>query len=208
MLAKWFFEFMYRFSSPPWDTGITPPEVVTMIESGGVRHGRALDLGCGTGTNSIYLAQHGLQVIGVDFSAKAIERARAKSQQAGVSVNFFVSDVTQLDFLSPPFDLVLDVGCFHGLDARKRERYAENLARLVSPGGKFLLYAFGPTQTPSDRPFFRLGSVGVTPEQTRQIFEQGFDLYRLENGTDRGARPSAWYWFQKKGETNGDRAEG
>lgn len=185
-----FFEWMYRFSKPPWDTGITPPEVVAWVESGGVKKGRALDLGCGTGTNAIYLAQHGFKVVGVDFSSKAIALARAKAQRAGAAIDFRVGDVTRLDFLQEPFDFVLDVGCFHGLDASGRERYAASLARLTHPGSVFMLYAFAP------RPrFFR--TIGLSPEQVEKTFAKNFALNRVEHGEDR-ERASAWYWFGRK----------
>ena len=70
------------FKKTPWDTGITPPEIVAMIESGKVPIGRALDLGCGTGTNAITLAQHGFEVIGIDVSRRAIALARRKVRSA------------------------------------------------------------------------------------------------------------------------------
>ncbi len=73
--AQWFYDALYRFTRPDWDTGLTPPEVETLMK-GRRNGGRALDLGCGTGTTSIYLAQYGYDVVGVDFSSKAIEQAR------------------------------------------------------------------------------------------------------------------------------------
>src|SRR5512146_2875944 len=113
MLQRLFYEFMYRFRQPPWDTGVTPPEVVSFVEGGKVKPGRALDLGCGTGTNSLFLAAHGFQVVGVDYSSKALARARAKALRDNMHVDFVQSDVTRLDFLQEPFDFVLDIGCFH-----------------------------------------------------------------------------------------------
>ncbi|HET7089774.1 MAG TPA: methyltransferase domain-containing protein [Anaerolineae bacterium] len=65
--SRWFYDLSYRFSKPDWDTGLTPPEVIAEVENGR-SPGRALDLGCGTGTHTIYLAQHGFSVVGVDFS--------------------------------------------------------------------------------------------------------------------------------------------
>lgn len=185
-----FFEWMYRFSQPPWDTGITPPEVVALVESGGVKKGRALDLGCGTGTNAIYLAQHGFKVVGVDFSSKAIALAREKAQRARAVIDFRVSDVTRLEFLQEPFDFALDVGCFHGLNTSGRDRYAANVARLTRSGSVFMLYAF----TPRPR-FFR--TTGVEPGKVRQTFADHFALDRVEHGEDR-ERASAWYWFRRK----------
>lgn len=198
-LLKWFFDFQYRFSKPPWDSGITPPEVTALIESGSIQ-GRALDLGCGTGTNSIYLAQHGLSVVGVDFSPKAIAIARDKARRAGVAIEFHVADVTRLDSLGvrEPFDYVLDLGCFHAIDETGRARYAEQLARLTRPGSVFMLYAFSPRPAGAPSRGVQLRSAGVTPEQAQQTFAPHFVAERIERGADRGARVSAWYWFKRQ----------
>lgn len=187
-LYQWFYDGMYRFFQPRWDTGITPPEVVSLLESGRVP-GHALDLGCGTGTNSIYLAQHGFNVIGVDFSSKAIELARQKARQAGVTVEFHRGDVTYLDFLHEPFDLVLDIGCFHSLDNAGRSRYAANLARLTQPGSLFMLYAFEPGGL--------LSRLGVTSAAAQQQFAPHFVADRIKHGVFGNGRASNWYWFNR-----------
>ena len=199
MLRKLFFDFQYRFSKPPWDSGVTPPEVVAQIESRTIK-GRALDLGCGTGTNSIYLAQHGFAVVGVDFSPKAIATARGKARRANANIDFRVADVTRLDSLgiSEPFDLVLDIGCFHAVDAEGRVRYASNLARLTRPGSLYMLYAFSPRPPGENGHLIQIRNVGVMPEQIQQLFTPAFALERVEKGADRGERVSAWYWFRRQ----------
>lgn len=198
MLRKLFFEFQYRFSKPRWDSGITPPEVVAFVESKTIT-GRALDLGCGTGTNSIYLAQHGFTVVGVDFSSKAIAAARAKAQRANLKIDFRVADVTRLDALGlrEPIDFVLDIGCLHSIDTDGRVRYADSLARLLRPGSVYMLYSFSPR--PPDEPghLLRLRNVGITPDEAQQLFQKQFTLERVEHGADRGERVSAWHWFKK-----------
>src|SRR5579885_2975421 len=94
---RWLFTIMYWRGRPPWDTGISPPELVEAIEGPqALPPGRALDLGCGTGTNALYLARHGWQVTGIDFAAPAIEQARRKAQAAGTppgTVRFIRGDV-------------------------------------------------------------------------------------------------------------------
>ncbi len=190
-LLRWWFDFKYRFSKPPWDSGITPPELVDEVASGEIRRGSALDLGCGTGTNSIYLAKHGFQTVGVDFSSKAIGLARKKARQAGVGVDFYVNDVTVLDFLRGPFDLILDIGCFHSLDPDSRARYADTIARLTCPGSVYMLYAF------EARPG-RWRNIGISQQGVRRTFGTVFALHRLVEGQDRGENASAWYWFVRK----------
>jgi SAM-dependent methyltransferase len=197
MLRKFFFDLQYRFSKPPWDSNVTPPEVVTFVEHT-ERRGRALDLGCGTGTNSMYLAQHGYHVVGVDFSAKAIATAREKSKRAGLGIAFHVADVTRLDMLdprAPPFDFILDIGCLHAIDDAGRARYAEHLAQLTHPGSVFMLYAFSPRPENERGHWLKFRNVGITPEQTRQLLTPHFALERIEHGNDRAERTSAWYWF-------------
>ena len=206
-LRQLFFDFQYRFSKPPWDSNITPPEVVAFVNQASdvartldVAERRALDLGCGTGTNSIYLAQHGFTVVGVDFSSKAIATARDKARRANSAVEFHVADVTRLDSLRvrEPFDFVLDIGCLHAIDAAARTCYAENLARLTHPNAVFMLYAFTPRPADAPRHLIRFRNVGITAEEVQQLFASHFVLERADHGADRGERASAWYWFRKQ----------
>ena len=190
MLQRLLYNSWYYFN-PPWDTGVTPPEVVEAIEGpDALKPGRALDLGCGTGTNSLYLARHGWEVVGVDLAARAVRKARRKAQESGLSVDFYTADVTRLDFLQPPFDLALDIGCFHGLDDEGRVRYRDQLRRLLCPGARLMLYAFGPRQG-------RFMQMGVTPDQVRRLFESDFDLLRVKGGADPTGPSAAWYGLER-----------
>ncbi|MBI2830315.1 MAG: class I SAM-dependent methyltransferase, partial [Chloroflexi bacterium] len=80
---KLFYEIIYRYFRAPWDVGARE-ELVSLVEGGRIKPCRAIDLGCGTGANAIYLAQHGFDVTGIDFSEAAIEKARARAEEAGV----------------------------------------------------------------------------------------------------------------------------
>lgn len=188
-LRRLFFNLWY-FLKPPWDTGISPPELISFIES--QPPGRALDLGCGTGTNVITLAKHGWEVIGVDFAASAIHIARRKAQQACVQVDLRVADVTKLEAVSGPFELILDMGCFHGLSQQGKRDYISSLERLLAPGGTYLMYGFFKHREDS-------GPGLVITDIDR--LEENFRLVDRQDGTERGIRPSAWFKFQNK--TNG-----
>ena len=129
---------MYASRQPmPWDSGVPDPMLVELVEARVISPGRALDVGCGTGTNAIYLAQRGFDVTGIDLAPEAIVQARAKANGA-VGVRF-----EACDFLaSPPvgsYDLVFDRGCFHCFDApEERSRFAENVAGLLAKGGRWV----------------------------------------------------------------------
>ncbi len=186
----YFWNLMYLFR-PPWDTGRPQPALVEWIERTRTRPGRALDLGCGTGTNAIYLARQGFQVTGVDIARLAIAKARRKAQEAGVDVRFLVADVTDLPPDLGTFDLALDVGCFHSLSQEDRARYVASLQRVLVPGGVYLLYAFLPLEKGQRRP----GPRGITSEEVQGYFQEGFHLREAQRRED--WRPAVFYVWQR-----------
>lgn len=182
-LKQLYFNLLY-LRHPPWDTQVSPPELLEYIENN--PPGRALDLGCGTGTNVITLAQHGWQAVGVDYVKRAIQDASYKSAQAGVQAEFIAEDVTKLEKVSGLFDLVLDIGCFHSLADKEKQRYINNLERLTRPGSTLLLYGF----------LRGIDSSGTGMDESDILaFDKLFTLSRRVDGTDRGQRPSTWLTF-------------
>ena len=178
------FYFLSYLGKPPWDSGVSPPELMEFIQS----HppGRALDLGCGTGTNAITLAQHGWSVTGVDFMSKAIQQAKKKAQQAGFQIHLLVGDVTRLEKLIGAFDLILDIGCFHNLSPLAKQAYRENLSRWLAPGGKFLLYGFLITDPEANLGISGADIAGLSTMLT---------LTSRTDSTGRG-RPATWILFR------------
>ena len=138
ILRRLTFSLWYYFN-PPWDSGISPPELFDFIE----KHppGNAIDIGCGTGTNVITLAKAGWQVTGVDFVPRAIRIAKRKARKAGIEAELHVRDATNLKGIPGPFDLALDMGCFHSLGDKKVD-YLSELERVLAPGGHWLMYGF------------------------------------------------------------------
>ncbi len=180
------YELSYRISKPRWDDGQVPPQVAQLASTIG-NTGRVLDLGCGTGTHAVYLAQQGLTVTGVDLSNTAIQRARVKASQARVTPEFIVHDVTQLDFLRGPFDIALDVGCLHALSASQQHLYASALTHLMRTGSTLLVWGMDPQSM----------GMGLTPKKVTQIFTPGFKLQRTETAQLHG-RSSKWYWLKRQ----------
>ena len=182
MRRIWFGLWYWLPRRPPWDTGVTPPELERFVAS----HppGRAIDLGCGTGTNVVYMARHGWDAVGIDFVGRAIAKARRRARDAGVSCTFVVGDVAALA-LPGPFDLALDIGCLHSMPETARAAYAAGLARVVRAGGTYLLYAFAPGGP----------AVGLTAEDVRVTFEGAFDVVGVEECK---GIPSAWYTLVRR----------
>jgi SAM-dependent methyltransferase len=190
-----FFRFAYRFGSKPWDSGVLPPELIEIIE--GARRllaGRALDLGCGTGTTSVYMASERWQVTGVDFVPRAIRVARAKVAAARLSATFLVGDVTRLHELpiEPGFDLLFDQGCFHSLPEAAQPAYAREVTRMARSGATYLLYAFGRQPEGRRRRFF---PKGITPDEVRARFSD-FEMVEARPGTDPFG--SHWYTLRRR----------
>lgn len=193
--TRWLFDLLYLRRRTPWDTEITPPEVVELIEGDTVPPGRVLDLGCGSGTNCVYLARHGWRPVGVDFSFLAIWRAHRRVRREGVDCRFHRADVTYMSFLDEPFDFALDVGCLHSVALDRRASYAAEVSRLVRPGGLYMLYSFFPAGGGSRR--------GVTPHDVRRLFGPAFAVERQEVGEDPNGPGSAWYWLRRSGPVPG-----
>lgn len=140
---KWLYELMYRypFISIPWDTG--PREgLVNLVESGRAKPCRAIDLGSGTASNVVYLAQHGFDVTGVDYSPAAIEMGHVRAHEAEVEVTFIEDDLTNLRHTNGTFDLLVDYGTLDDLRPSHRDQYMKNVLPLTRQGSLFLLYCF------------------------------------------------------------------
>ncbi len=196
MFRRWLFELMYWLGRAPWDRGVSPPELLETLRE--LEPGRALDLGCGTGTHALTLARHGWQVVGVDFSSRALREARRKARAAGLAdrVRFVWGDVTRLERLDLPreADLILDIGCFHGLPPEDQPRYALGVVEHLRPGGLYLLYTFAPVE----RGRWKKVRVGVTPQRVREIFGPYLREVRALEGTTASGVPSCWFWWRKE----------
>jgi len=192
-MNRFLYRVMYWLGMSRWDTGVTPPEVQEAFRVGGIPPGAALDLGCGTGTNTIFMARQGRQAIGLDFVPQAIQKARRKALQAGVAgrIRFEVADVTRLDEMDlPPSGFALDMGCFHGLNPAGQRRYAAGLAKTMVPGGRYMLYTLDPRKQAGI-------SFGMLPEAVQAAFAPWFEFVRMERGTG-WSGGSTWFWMDRK----------
>ncbi|MGA9853804.1 MAG: class I SAM-dependent methyltransferase [Gammaproteobacteria bacterium] len=129
----------YVAGDAPWDTGEPDNHLVEFVRSGAIAPGRALDVGCGTGTNALWLVEQGFKVLGVDIASVAIEQARAKAAKAKMDCRFETLDFVNGTVSHAAFDFVFDRGCFHVFDKHEeRERFAQRVAALLTRDGRWL----------------------------------------------------------------------
>ena len=187
MARKFFFALTYWFGIPPWDTGITPPEVYQFLE--GNSPGRALDLGCGTGTNVITIAEYGWQVEGVDYVSRAVSAARRKAVRKGLGdkVKFRIGDVLSPDSYRDFYDLILDIGCFHSFSGVDVDRYIKAVSSHLAPNGSLLIYVHLSENSDSEH--------GASEASLTKLGEK-LQLVKRVDGEE-SARPSAWLEFKK-----------
>jgi SAM-dependent methyltransferase len=147
--ATTFWHGIYNKDSIPWDIGKAQPELANAISRGDVLGPNVLDVGCGTGDNSILLARSGFNVTAFDLVEKAAITARERVAQAGEisgTVEIHVANVFELDnapFGQRKFDTVLDSAILHCIgDDATQKRYVDTMAKFVRKGGRFLLHVF------------------------------------------------------------------
>jgi SAM-dependent methyltransferase len=167
---RWYqvvYRLAYRLGLTVWQRPTPPADLVALIEGPSpLPPGRALDLGCGTGTDTIYLATHGWDVTAIDMVPKALAGARRNAAAAGVAPRFIEGDVTRLHDLGvgDGYTLLVDFGCFHTLPEDQRPAYVASVSRAAAPGSTLLLYGF--SRPPKAAPMH----AGVTVDEVRRRF--------------------------------------
>jgi SAM-dependent methyltransferase len=157
----------------PWDIGRPQPAFARLAAAGALA-GQVLDVGCGTGEQTLLAASSGAQTLGVDVSPVAIERARGKAADRGIEARFEVADALNLGDLGLTFDTVIDSGLFHVFDDASRAKYVASLASVLRPGGRLYLMCF------SDRQPGEFGPRRVTQDELRAAFSDGWTILDIE----------------------------
>ncbi|OBG99967.1 bifunctional 2-polyprenyl-6-hydroxyphenol methylase/3-demethylubiquinol 3-O-methyltransferase UbiG [Mycobacterium sp. E3247] len=174
------FRIFYRVGFTPWDGHPIAQKLRDLVEGTNdtppLPAGSALDLGCGTGDSSVYLAQHGWNVTGVDFVPRALEKARAKA--ADLPVNFAQADVTRLSQtgIGTGFELIVDNGCLHNMSDVDREAYVREVSAVAAPDARLFIVAF--------RPGGRFGVRGVEPAEMETRFASAWTLLSAGDEVD------------------------
>jgi SAM-dependent methyltransferase len=163
----------YRDGNLPWDTGQPSSELERVVSQNRIQPCRALELGCGTGTNCVWLAQQGFDVTGVDVAPLAVERAEERAQAVGVKARFVVADAFDLPELGGPFAFFFDRGCYHAVRRDAPDKYAPAVARQLASAARGLVLA-GNAREPHDP-----GPPVVTEKQIRDELGVAFEILDL-----------------------------
>jgi len=191
------FRFFYRVGFTPWEGHPLGQRLRDLVEGTGdtpaLPTGSALDVGCGSGDSSIYLAQHGWKVTGVDYVAKPLDKARAKAGAADVSVNFVRADVTHLSEaeIGTGFQLIVDNGCLHNMSDGDREVYVREVSAVAAPDARFLIVAFAPGG--------RFGVPGIDRVEIERRFTPAWTLLSAGYEQKLDEKTPTWYYlFQRR----------
>jgi SAM-dependent methyltransferase len=190
----------YRGGITPWDTGRPSTELIRVVAEEKIAPGRAIELGCGTGTNAVWLAQQGFDVTAVDFSPLALERAKYRAEAAGVRIQFHLGDVLNPPPLGGPFDFFFDRGCYHVVRRIDVGRFLQTLTQLTAPGSRGLVLA-GNAKEPHDP-----GPPVVEEKDIRQELASVFEIvwlrdFRFDQVEEVGVQFLGWSCLVRR---NGD----
>ena len=163
----------------PWDSGKPDVHLSRFIEDSKIAPCKTLEVGCGTGTNAVWLAGHGFEVVGLDISPVAIERAKEKASAAGVNCQFLAADFMKDRVPGGPFGLIFDRGCFHVFDEpRKQAQCARQVAELLEDDVIWLSLIVS-----TDGPDRDTGPPRISAEEIVAAAEPHFEILNLKSST-------------------------
>ncbi|MBU3915532.1 class I SAM-dependent methyltransferase [bacterium] len=187
----------YKSADTPWDLGQPDFNLIDIVTQEPISSRKALDIGCGTGDNAIWLAQKNFQVIGTDSSDIALEKAKEKASKASVKCEFVLADFLNDSIEGAPFGLAFDRGCFHSFSSENdRRRFAKNVAAHLEDEGLWLTIvgnADERRQTP--------GPPQRTAAEIIAAIEPYFMVLSLTSshfGSNRPTPPRAWRCLTQK----------
>ncbi len=177
MVGRRAYDLLYRVGAP-WESG-PRPELVDLVTTGRIRPGRAVDLGCGSGANAVFLATKGFDVTGVDFSPVALSAARRAAVAAAVEIRFVSADLTAAPEWAGAggYDLVVDYGVLDDLRPAGRRAMAVTMHRITHPGTVVVLWCFYDEIAWWHRPGARFP--GLRPGEVHRLFGAAFTVDRL-----------------------------
>ena len=194
------FEAHYRAKTTPWDLGRPDFNLIDAVTKKPIESCSALDIGCGSGNNSIWLSQQGFIVTGVDVSETALQNAKENASKANVKCTFLMVSFLKHEVPGAPFGFIFDRGCWHLLDSEERKQFAERVAYYLEEGGLWLSI-IGSADAPPRRPGPRSGPPRHSARDIVVAVEPYFEMLSLSAShfeSNRSKPPKAWVCLMKK----------
>ncbi len=192
----------YAKHNAPWDTGKPSSELQRILGEYDIPRGRAIELGCGTGTNAVFLAREGFEVTAFDVSSLAIEEAEAKAVAAGVDATFLTADLLDPPDLGEPFPFVFDRGVYHTVRRTALEGFLKTLSQVTAPGGMYLTLAGNANEVrPGEEGPPRVSAEDICRELSPLMELIQLREFRFDHGPHNDALPRALAWsalFRRK----------
>ncbi len=129
----------YRGQDTPWDSGLPSRELRRVIDVESIPRGRAIELGCGTGTNALLLAESGFDVTAVDCAALALERAKQRAADRQFAIDFIEADISKFEYAGDPFPFVFDRACYHCVRGIDLNGFLKTLECITTAGSRYLV---------------------------------------------------------------------
>ena len=184
----------YAAGDLPWDTGEPEPLLVAFVTSGRIQPTRTLEIGAGTGTNALWLAERGFDVLGVDVARLAVEKATAKLAEHDFNCRFRTLDFLAGSPLEDSFEFVFDRGCFHVFDEEEeRARFAAQVASILTPGGLWLSL-IGSTEGPPRE----VGPPRRSARDVARAIEPALEILELRGAEFRAHGAAAWFCLARR----------
>jgi 2-polyprenyl-3-methyl-5-hydroxy-6-metoxy-1,4-benzoquinol methylase len=180
----------------PWDHGTPDVNLIDMVIQRPIPKCKALDIGCGTGNNAIWLAQQNFVVTGCDISKTAIAKAKEKVAVSNVKCSFIVADFLNNEIPGLPFGFVFDRGCLHSVGNEERRRFAENVVFHLEEGGLWLSLTGN-----ADEEVRKTGPPQLTARELVTAVEPYFEIILLTAslfGSSQSDPPKAWVCLMRK----------
>lgn len=165
----------YSLAQIPWHSDKPDQEFVDLVEREKIRTQCVLDVGCGAGTDVIYLSSRGSNVTAIDISHEAIKIAKGRAEKSGVKVNFIAGDFLEVKFDNDSFDFVNDRGCFHHMNHLRREDFAAKVKRVLKEDGFYYLRCWSDKQERDGGPY------RISKDIIHRIFSKYFDVGEIQD---------------------------
>lgn len=196
----------YRTGDLPWDSGRPDRHLEQVLDEFAIGPCAALEAGCGTGTNAVWLARQGFRVTAVDVAPTAIAEAGRKAASAGVAVAFVAGDFLHVAIPGGPFGFLFDRGCLHSFDTRaERVAFADRAAGLLDEGGLWFSVIGSADAEPRD-----VGPPRLSASEVTSIVEGRFEVLSLRAShfdSDSDHKPAAWLCVMRKRRQRGEPSE-